>query len=294
MKLYPIINLSFLEAKLSAQEFSRLYWFIVDAVDDWTCRDSNIDHIEAIEFSLASPYVFENLFDIKTKLWEGNLELALASLISIDQLLEIKKHSYFIDEPIEVFAPAFDEQIAEMIDQDEWMNDYIDYIPAVYSASDVDEIFEFYHKVPKLKVFPMNPNTGDDLQRALEAPYPELRNYKAVQGGKELIITSPRDYQKIRKEFLLNPISKKLVFQPEQRNVQELVEHIKWSNPRTKIVLSGIDDDLVSVKSVKRIEFIATRMFKPVIASMLNASINKEEAKKLIAAELDQYSTLSA
>ncbi len=292
MKLYPIINLNFLEAKLSAQEFSKLYWFIVDAIDDWTCRDSNIDYIEAIEFSLASPYIFENLFNIKTKLWEGNLELALASLISIDQLLEIKKLSYFIDEPIAVFAPAFDKQIAEMIEQDGWMNEYIDYIPAVYSVSDVDEIFEYYHKVPTLKVFPMNSSNGEDLLRALEAPYPELHNYKAAQ-GKELIITSPRDYQKIRKEFLLNPASKKLIFKPEQRNVQELVEHIKWSNPKTKIVLSGINDDLVSVKSVKRVEFIATRMFKPVIASMLNASINKEEAKNLIAAELNQYSSIS-
>ncbi len=293
VKLYPIINLNFLPENLSARKFSQLYWSIIDAIDNWTCRDDHIDLIEAIEFSLASPYIFENLFDIKTKLWEGDLDLALASLISIDQLLEIKKHlSYFIDERIEVFAPAFDEQIAELIEQDQWMNQYIDYIPAVYSKDDVDEIFDLCNKVPKLKVFPLNPSVGEDLLKALAAPYPELRDYQ-VNDGEELLISSPRDYQKLRKSFLLNPSSRKLIFKPQQREVQELIEHIKWCNPKTKIVLSGINDDLASAKSVKRVEFVATRMFKSTINKMVNASISQEEVSNLIAAEFDKYSSIS-
>ncbi len=310
MKLYPIINLNLDENSFSVQDISGIYDFLISAIAGSEDRSS----LEAIEFSLACPQLYQNLLNIHTKLSEAKLPLAIASLISIDQVLELKAClEGALVAPMEIFAPAFDEDIAKTIQADAFMKQYFNYIPGVYSEIDLDEVLQFSN-ISKLKIYPMDVRTPQALLEALQGPYPELRSakfrarvitvtaeleekynpYKNIETNPNLmVVTSPRDYQKIRKDFMLRP-TMKLIFKPFLRDPQELVNYAKAANPEVQVIIAGLGADLKRAKSLGGVEFIATRMFKSVLFDMLSGAISDNEARVKITNELHQYSTLSA
>jgi hypothetical protein len=312
VKLYPIINLNLDENSFSVQDISGIYDFLINAIS----KSEDKDSLEAVEFSLACPQLYTNLPNIIAKLKEANIPLALASLISVDQVLDLKSTlEGILIEPIEIFSPAFDDDIVKLIQSDSFMKQYFNYIPGVYSESDIDEVLKLTEtSMRKIKIYPMDIGTPQALLEALQGPYPELRSaklrsriitvteelagkyqpYEKISTNPNLaIVTSPRDYQKIRKNFMLKS-SMKLVFKPQVRDPQDLVNYIQASHPKTQIVIAGLGTDLKRAKSLKGAEFIATRMFKSVLFDMLSGAISDDEARIRITNELHKYSTISA
>ncbi len=305
MKLYPIINLNLDESSFSPQDISGIYDFLITTVASFADREA----LAALEFSLACPQLYINLPNIIAKLKEANIPLALASLISVDQVLDLKSTlEGILLEPIEIFSPAFDEDIAKLIEADAFMKRYLNYIPGVYNEVDVDEVLQLSPNISKLKIYPMDTRTPQALLEALQGPCPELRSAKIrsriITVSAELadkyqpyeklsknpnimVVTSPRDYQKLRKDFMLRP-SVKLVFKPLLRDPQELVNYIKAASPKTQVVIAGLGADLKRAKSLSGVEFIATRMFKSVLFDMLSGAISDDQARKRIREEIEK------
>lgn len=309
VRLYPIINLNLDESSFSPEDISGIYEFLIHSVLESSHRDS----LAALEFSLACPQLNLNLAKIYRKLSEAKLPLAVASLISVDQVYELKAAlEGVLAEPIEIFSPAFDDDIAKLIQSDAFMKEYFHYIPGVYSEADVDEVLQFNTK--RIKVYPMDIRSPQALLEALQGPYPELRSAKirsrVITVTEELleryrpydklpsnpnlvVVTCPRDYQRVRRDFMLKP-SMKLVFKPLVRDAQDLVNYIKASSPDTSIIIAGLRGDLKRAQSLSGVEFIATRMFKSVLFDMLSGAISDTEAQLRIHNELHKYSTVSA
>ena len=306
MKLYPIINLNLDESSFSSEDISGIYDFLIDAIT----KSADTSSLAALEFSLACPQLNINLLKIYSKLSAAKLPLAIASLVSVDQTLELKAAlAGALTEPMEIFSPAFDDDIAKLIQTDSFMKQYFHYIPGVYSEIDAKEVLETYGNPAKVKVYPMEIRTPQALLEALQGPYPELRSaklrsrvitvteellekyhpYDKLSNNPNLIvITSPRDYQKIRKDFMLKP-SMKLVFKPLVRDLQDLVNHIKASSPGTSIVIAGLGGDLTKARSLSGVGFIATRMFKSVLFDMLSGAISDSQARERIRKDIEQY-----
>lgn len=308
MKIFPVVNFSLDESKHSPQEIASLYWFLIDAIDDWVCRDGRIDYIDTVEFSANCPQLWQNHFDMQIKLWEGSMDMAIASLTSLEQLQKIFKTIEIADysrDKLKVFSPIFDKAFE---------HEKIEYIPGVYCKEDIEEVSAVYQDLDRIKIFPMEMKTPEAMLKNLQGPFAELRKpefrsrvitlsdemadkYKIYErdcfNENIRVITTPQNYYRIRDEFMTKK-NMKLVFKPLQRDVQEFVEELKLHFPRTEVVLSGLGGDLKKARQVKRINYLSTRMFNAIIIDLMSGAIDREIAKGLIANELHKYSAVPA
>jgi hypothetical protein len=308
MKLFPVINFSLDESKHSPSDITGLYWFIIEAIDDWVCKDGRIDYLDTVEFSVNCPQLWQNVFEMQIKLWEGSMDMAFASVTTEDQLQKILKALELADysrDKVKVFSPIFDKSFE---------HEKIEYIPGVYCKEDIDEVSFIYEDIDRIKIFPMQMQTPEDMLKILQGPFAELRKpeyrSRVITLSEEIatkykvyerdcfnpnirVITTPQNYYKIRDEFMTNK-NMKLIFKPLQRDLQKFIEEVKWNFPRSEIILSGLGGNLEQAKQTKRINYLSTRMFNAVILDLLSGAINEEIARGIIASELDRYSTVSA
>lgn len=235
MKFYPIIN-SVLDLREKVAE---------------SLIQLELSQLEALELSFACPELLVHLQDIYVDLSKRGIKLGLASLIDLNQLLALKAIAEpWLEETIEVFAPALDTEILKTIEQDIWMSQYLKYIPGVYSQADVNALLRAGYSEIKFKIYPLN---SRDFFNSLQGPYPELRDYKS-QGRKLATITSPRDYQKLRKKKL------DWDFQAEERSAQSVIDYIKILVPNAQVIVSGLGGDKTQLQSLTGYDFVATRM----------------------------------
>lgn len=253
MKLYPIVN--------SQTDFKSQALELIGAIA------VNPFNVERLELSFACPDLLDNLAEIYDYASQKRIKLGLASLIDLDQLFALKIIAEpWLQEVIEVFAPALDNVIMKTIQEDLWMSQYLKYIPGVFSEADVNALLKAGYSENKFKIYPLEPCDGAGFFKSMQGPYPELRDYKP-KGKKTMIITSPRDYQKLRKK------KHNWDFQVKQRSAQSIIDYIKILVPQSQVIISGLGGDLGIIKSLTGFDYLATRM-----------SVN----------ELSQYSTLSA
>ena len=238
MKYYPIIN-SVLDLRQQVTE---------------CLNQLELSQIAALELSFACPDLLEHLEELYGQVTKSGFKLGLASLIDKTQLYSLKQvASPWLQETIEVFAPALDADIIKTIQEDPWMSQYLHYIPGVYCQADVNALLRAGYTGSKFKIYPLNPSTASDFFNSLQGPYPELRDYQA-QGKKLTTITSPRDYQKLRKK------KQDWDFQPEQRSAQSVIDYIKILVPNAQVIVSGLGGDKTQLKSLTGYDFVATRM----------------------------------
>lgn len=240
MKFYPIIN-----SVLDLPEQVNL------AVMKLSSSDIEL---EALELSFACPRLLEHLEELYCLATRSGHKLGLASLIDKTQLSSLKQIAEpWLQEAIEVFAPALDTEIIKTIQEDPWMSQYLNYIPGVYSQADVNALLRAGYAGNKFKIYPLNPTSSSDFFNSLQGPYPELRDYQA-KGKKLATITSPRDFQKLRKK------KQDWEFQPEQRSPQSVIDYIKVLVPNAQVIVSGLSGDKTQLQSLTGYDFVATRM----------------------------------
>lgn len=318
MKLYPIISFNLDNSPYRAEDLSKLYRDLIEHLYAWTCQEDRIDYVNTIEFSLHNPGLIENLFAIHIELEMNSLDLAFGSLVSLDQVLMLQQNIRTIVpnqdiNPYKVFAPAFDPEIYKMIYSHE-TGRFIDYIPGIACEDDLDELPFAANELNTIKIFPVSAKSPKSFLKLLQGPYPELRSekfgsrvialsdemaseydvYSKYQKNKDVVLVStPREYQKIRNEFMLKP-NMKLLLKPKEVDIQALIEEAKQDFPRAEVVLAGLGGDLDNVKNYKRVNAIATKMFKTIIFDILSGAISSKEAEALIADEFSKYSLIRA
>jgi len=308
MKIFPVINFSIDEAQYSPSQIQRLYWFLIEAIDDWVCQEDHLDYLDTVEFSVNCPQLWQNVFEMQIKLWEGSMDMAFASVTTLDQFQNIIKAlelANYARDKVKVFSPIFDKAFE---------HDKIEYIPGVYSKEDIEEVSMVYQDLDRIKIFPMEMTTPEAMLKALQGPYSELRQaqyrsrvitlndeiaekYKIYErdcfNENVRFVSTPSAYHKVRNEFMANK-SMKLIFKPLQRDLQEFITEIKWHFPRCEIILSGLGGNLEKARKVKRVNYLSTRMFNPIILDLMSGAINEEIARGLIANELNKYCAVSA
>lgn len=318
MKLFPIISLNLENSPYTQSDIAMLYNRLVEGVCAWVEQDDHIDYVDTLEFSLHNPYLFENLFDLHMTLEMSDMDMAFGSLVNRDQVIELERHLPSIIanqniDPYKVFAPCYDEEILKLLAMNPVLSRFIEYIPGVYCQEDLDELPFASNEIKTLKIFPLEVEKPKDFLKLLQGPYPELRSEALLRRvialdeelasqydvyskyGKNpdvVLITSPRDYHKIRHEFMLKQ-SMKLLLKPKQVDTQALVEAVKRDFPRVELVLAGIAGDMAKARKLKRVNALATKMFKYIILDILSGAIDAEQASKLIADELNKYSPIS-
>lgn len=313
MKFYSIINLNLENSPYRAEDLSMVYDKMVTAITKWQGSK-----LESLEFSLANPHLWENILTIKEKLDQAKIPLSFGSLISPDQILNFKYNlQNNISEKIEVFAPCFDENLKLVIDSDPFVKEHINYLPGISSKEDLDEILDMGLKPSRVKIFPINLETTEDFISVMRGPYPELRQErfssrmitpsqemiekydvysKYTKNEKVTLITSPREYQRIRNQFLIDA-SMKLLVKIEKRDLNELTSYVKEKLPEAEILLTGFankKETMVETLKNANVQYFATRMFKAIVMDLLSGSIDDVTAGELIANELDQYSLIPA
>lgn len=308
MKIFPVVNFNIDEQQYSPLQIKRLYWFLIEAIDDWVCQDDHLDYIDTVEFSVNCPQLWQNIFEMQIKLWEGSMDMAFASVTSEEHIKKILKALELADysrDKVKVFSPIFDKAFG---------NEKIEYIPGVYCKEDIEEVAMHYQDLDRIKIFPMEMKTPEAMLKALRGPYPELRQaryasrvitlsdeiatkYKIYERDcfdrNVRYVTSPQNYHKVRNEFMSSP-DMKLIFKPLQRDIEEFIEEVKWNFPRTEIILSGLGGNLDKAIKTKRVNYLSTRMFNAVILDLMSGVINEEIAKGIISNELYKYCALPA
>ncbi len=240
MKYYPIIN-SALDLRQQVNQ----------AVVQLSSSDIEL---EALELSFACPGLLDDLKAIFADCKQIGIKVGLASLIDKTQLSSLKQIAEpWLQETIEVFAPALDTEIMKTIQEDPWMSQYLRYIPGVYCQADVNALLRAGYTSNKFKIYPLNPSSSSDFFNSLQGPYPELRDYQA-KGKKLATITSPRDFQKLRKK------KQDWEFQPEQRSPQSVIDYIKILVPNAQVIVSGLGGDKAQLQSLTGYDFVATRL----------------------------------
>ncbi len=330
MEFYPIINLNLGETVLSYEDTAELYKNIIDVFLEY--KESHKDSaIKKLEFSFASSQIIDHMDLVLEAVTKHPDKFCFGSLVAVDVLEKHVRHcEERSDEAIplrkeiatpssmarndgtdtlEMFAPAFDDEIYKYL-----ANTAIDYIPGIFCKEDFQELQTKNLAVSKVKIFPMEARDPMSFLRSLQAPYPELKQanilkrvftvddelakkYNLYEKSKtNLLITTietPRDYQRIRKQFLEDK-SLKLLLKPKAIHVSDLVKFIKESNSALNVIVTGFGKNLADLKHLEQIgvDAIATRVFRNIVLDLLAGTISLAQAKSLMLQELDISASL--
>lgn len=249
VRFLPIINYSIEEGlELDAKLLEALY--------QESCENlsKNFDEVEISTSSYGFWDNFKTILEFTKCPAFGSInstEIAIKLLAKLDP-----KQNY------KFFAPAYDDEVASLL------KDYpnIEYIPGIFLEEEYDEVSHY----SSVKIFPYQVNDVKDMIDTLSAPYPEFREKRYrdkvlldASNPHTYVISSPRDYQKIRKKFLNDP-SCKISILIKQKNCHELANKI------TKLkYISRINFDQCTYTNA----IVSTRVFTNVIKE-LNVIIN--------------------
>ncbi len=298
MHFYPIINLNLGETVLSFQDTQSLYQNIIEVFLEYKESHEN-SAIKKLEFSFASSQIFDHMDLILEAVNNHPDKFCFGSLVDFRHCEERS------DVAIQYFAPAFDDEIYNYLSP----NSTIDYIPGIFCEEDFAELESKNLALSKIKIFPIEARDPMSFLRSLQAPYPELKQanilkriftvddelakkYNLYEKSKTnssiTTIETPRDYQRIRKEFLADK-SLKLLLKPKEIQLENLVKFIKTSNPALSVIVTGFGKNLADLKHLEQIgvDAIATRVFRNIVLDLLAGSISLAQAKSLMFRELE-------
>ncbi len=304
MKFCPIINFNFGEHPFL--DLADILIFYERAIKACAGKCSEI------EISLASDFVFDNLEMILEEAFRHDVKVSFGSISSVELasylLTNLEKHKDKNPGPFKVMAPAFDEKVYEFFkDKSAFI-----YVPAVFSQKDYDEILSYKIDLEFLKIYPFSISNEKSFLKSLQGPYPELRKLmhqkrtlvptrdlikkyhlekrlqeKEIQDstGKTIfVVSSPRDYQKIRSRFLLDPNTKILINFADQKIKLAAID------PSVKLVITGFSNRNLDIQfdESENVLLLASRVFNTISLDLLNGSTSMLEAFQFMQEELDE------
>lgn len=300
MKFIPIINLNLGIANLNYQDERNLYKVILEVFEE--------SSFDKVEFSFASSSIFDHLDLIIDSYLFRSGKVCFGSLVALEILQKLMPLlNLKLEQKLEIYAPAFDDEIYEYIHA-QGLNQVIDYIPGISNKVEFNELISKNLSHQKIKIFPLSQNDTKGFLKALQAPYPELKSadlnkrihdpelelaesynlyQRSQQNSSIYLISSPREYQKIRREFLADK-SKRLLLKANDINLDELVQEIKNYEPKQSLIITGFNRALIDYKYLDALgaDFIATRVFRNIILDLLAGNISIINAKQLMQEEL--------
>lgn len=253
-KFLPIINYDIQDGILDDKAIEILY--------RKSCKILSTNFKE-VEISTSSYKFWDNLETIL----EATKHPAFGSITSteIANKLITKLDS---NQSYKFFAPAYDEQVAELLS--EYSN--IEYIPGIFSAQEYLEVAKY----DSVKIFPFECKNSRDMLEILKAPYPEFReakyysrvifDIKEISDAKIYIVSSPRDYQKIRTKFLEDSQSK-IFIQLNHKNCDLLASSI----PKPKYISRITIEQCRYPNSI-----VSTRVFGDLVNDLVSGLIDIE------------------
>lgn len=253
MKFLPIIN-------YNPSEDSSLKPELLSILYETSCKvlASNFDEIEISTASYGFWEQLEIILKIPARLaWGSMTSIELAAKL-ITKLDTNKSYKFF--------APAYDQNVAEFLKQ--YPN--IEYIPGIFMREEYKEVSSY----ASVKIFPYACKDARDMLEILKAPYPELRQaecqskivFDLPEASMANIykISSPRDYQKIRERFLIDP-NIKIFIDLNKANCHELAASI--TKPK---YISRININQCTYANA----IVSTRVFASLIGELRSGSIN--------------------
>lgn len=307
MQFLPILNFNFGQSNvLSAAEITYVYLSSLNAIKPYS---------DEVEISIVSDSFWENLPELINCAQELGLRLSFGSLSSLDAIrdLDSKLQEFRLGYPVKIFAPAYDEEIAQYLS---CKQDY-EYIPGLTKITELNQ-----ERVSAIKIFPCEHFDAESLLKFMQAPYPELRKeiyhkkilllsadlYDKYQFANRLkqedentilesksnnekiyCVTCPYDYQKIRSKFL-SQANIKICIYAQKLDLTALWGEIR-ERTRMPIYATGLqnlDAAKLNTLASQGIDIVATRVFKTIVLDLLAGHIDQIALVPLMQAEMQR------
>lgn len=229
-----------------------------------------------IELTFGS-FMIEELFPQLINDYSEQVDLWIGTVLTAKEaeiLLQMK-----IPEGKQIYAlsPVFDPEVAGMLAGTNFI-----YVPGCFDLEDYQAIVSFYQeqnlKLDFLKIFPFGVEGSEEIFRALQGPFLELREGNSqgrislkvenIKDQESLQVTKPQDYFGIREQAMsksgINVFFRDLELDSSQiKRGLELAKHIKEINPELRLLASGIAE-AISLEALEScsIDFWAANIIK--------------------------------
>lgn len=248
-----------------------------------------------IEYTFGSSHIVNELHKLVEE-FSSDVRICIGTICNKEQAKLVRELGKTAE--ILAFSPYYDKDIS-----DYFTGSKVHYAPAVTSIDEFDSMAHdnpsfFQDKEPFIKVFPCIVENRDHILKALEGPFPELKDNRDrisldLESDPDAIeICSPQDYIIIKEDFIKDK-SMKLKIGLAENSSTALVKHIKSNLPNTKLACTGIStlaqlDKIEELLVAGASQFGSSLAIKGSVEKLNNNELSSHQAIEQIAQDIYQ------